>query len=83
MHLVQVSGEILNSTLINNPDIDWVPQQWEESVNSMLDNAYLYGRTAISDGVRALFYQLTNSMNYEENNAYLIRVFLHQLFIMN
>lgn len=46
-----MSGEILNSTLINNPDIDWVPQQWEESVNSVLDNAYTYGRAAISDGV--------------------------------
>ncbi|OXU30627.1 hypothetical protein TSAR_003641 [Trichomalopsis sarcophagae] len=54
MHLVQVSGEILNSTLMNNPDIDWVPQQWQDSVNSVLDNAYTYGRTAISDGVRKL-----------------------------
>jgi len=36
---------------MNNPDIDWVPEKWEESVNSILDNAYTYGRTAISDGV--------------------------------
>jgi len=36
---------------MNNPDIDWVPEKWEESVNSVLDNAYTYGRTAISDGV--------------------------------
>lgn len=54
MHLIQVTGEILNSTLVNNPDIDWLPQQWEESVNSLLDNAYTYGRTAISDGVKGL-----------------------------
>lgn len=53
MHLVQISGEILNSTLMNHPDIDWVPQQWEDSVNSVLDNAYVYGRSAISDGVRS------------------------------
>lgn len=52
MHLVQVTGEILNSSLMNNPDIDWVPEKWEESVNSVLDNAYTYGRSAISDGVR-------------------------------
>ena len=51
MHLIQVTGEIVNSSLMNNPDIDWVPQQWEESVNSVLDNAYTYGRSAISDGV--------------------------------
>lgn len=54
MHLVQVTGEILNSTLVNNPDIDWVPEQWEDSVNSVLDNAYTYGRSAISDGVKNL-----------------------------
>lgn len=51
MHLIQVTGEVLNSSLVNNADIDWVPQQWEDSVNSVLDNAYTYGRGAISDGV--------------------------------
>ncbi|KAL0116415.1 hypothetical protein PUN28_009802 [Cardiocondyla obscurior] len=51
-HLVRVTGEILNSTLMNNPDIDWVPEKWEESVNSILDNAYTYGQSAISDAVR-------------------------------
>ncbi|XP_058792430.1 transmembrane protein 245 isoform X2 [Phymastichus coffea] len=52
MHIIQISGEILNSTLLNHRDIDWVPEQWEESVNSVLDNAYVYGRTAISDGIK-------------------------------
>jgi len=56
LHLVQVTGEILNSTLMNNPDIDWVPEKWEESVNSVLDNAYTYGRSAISDGVRFILF---------------------------
>lgn len=51
MHLIQVTGEVLNSSLVNNADIDWVPEQWEDSVNSVLDNAYTYGRSAISDGV--------------------------------
>ncbi|KAL6267048.1 hypothetical protein P5V15_000124 [Pogonomyrmex californicus] len=54
MHLIQVTGDILNSSLMNNPDIDWVPEKWEESVNSVLDNAYTYGRSAISDGIRGL-----------------------------
>ncbi|XP_051153874.1 transmembrane protein 245 isoform X2 [Leptopilina boulardi] len=54
IHLIQVTGEIVNSSLVNNPDIDWVPEQWEESVNSVLDNAYTYGRSAISDGVKSL-----------------------------
>lgn len=53
MHLIQITGEILNSSL-NNPDIDWLPEQWEDSVNSVLDNAYTYGRSAISDGIKSL-----------------------------
>ena len=53
-HLIQITGEILNSSLMNNSDIDWLPDQWEESVNSVLDNAYTYGRSAISDGVKGL-----------------------------
>ncbi|XP_014205966.1 transmembrane protein 245 isoform X2 [Copidosoma floridanum] len=54
VHLVKVSGEILNSTLMNNPDIDWVPQQLEESVNSVLDSIYMHGRSAISNGIEKL-----------------------------
>ncbi|XP_029659804.1 transmembrane protein 245 isoform X5 [Formica exsecta] len=61
LHLVQVTGEILNSSLMNNPDIDWVPEKWEESVNSVLDNAYTYGRSAISEGIRSLVKDLESS----------------------
>ncbi|XP_034941416.1 transmembrane protein 245 isoform X2 [Chelonus insularis] len=61
IHLIQVTGEILNSTLVNNPDIDWLPKQWEESVNSVLDNAYTYGRSAIADGVKKLVKDLEPS----------------------
>ncbi|GAB1868017.1 Transmembrane protein C9orf5 [Camponotus japonicus] len=61
LHLVQVTGEILNSSLMNNPDIDWVPEKWEESVNSVLDNAYTYGRSAISEGIRGLVKDLEPS----------------------
>lgn len=55
MHLIHITGEILNSSLMNNPDIDWLPEHWEDSVNSVLDNAYTYGRSAISDGVRYMY----------------------------
>lgn len=48
--MVGVTGEIVNS-FMNNSDIDWVPEQWEDSVNSVLDNAYTYGRSALSDFV--------------------------------
>lgn len=73
MHIVQMSGEILNSTLLNHPDIDWVPEHWEESINSVLDNAYVYGRTAISDGVSIFYFfmlihhclSLFNTLNHE------------------
>ncbi|KOC59715.1 Transmembrane protein 245 [Habropoda laboriosa] len=54
IHLIQITGEILNSSLMSNPDIDWLPDQWENSVNSVLDNAYTYGRSAISDGIKGI-----------------------------
>ncbi|XP_033299653.1 transmembrane protein 245 [Bombus bifarius] len=54
MHLIHITGEILNSSLMNNSDIDWLPEEWEDSVNSVLDNAYTYGRSAISDGIKGL-----------------------------
>ncbi|CAK9813950.1 Transmembrane protein 245 [Anthophora quadrimaculata] len=54
IHLIQITGEILNSSLMNNPDIDWLPDQWENSVNSVLDNAYTFGRSAISDGIKGI-----------------------------
>lgn len=50
--MIQVTGEIINSTLVHNPDIDWVPEQWEDSVNSVLDNAYTYGRSAIAHALK-------------------------------
>ncbi|XP_076284234.1 transmembrane protein 245 isoform X2 [Lasioglossum baleicum] len=58
IHLIQITGEILNSSLMSNPDIDWLPEQWEDSVNSVLDNAYTYGRSAISDGVKGMMKDL-------------------------
>ncbi|XP_008554511.1 transmembrane protein 245 [Microplitis demolitor] len=61
MHLIQITGEIINTTLVHNPDIDWVPEQWENSVNSVLDNAYTYGRSVIADGVKNLAKELEPS----------------------
>ena len=54
MHLIQVSGDILNSTLMNHPDLGWDPQHWEDSVNNMMESGYVYGREAIIDSVRHL-----------------------------
>ncbi|XP_034177149.1 transmembrane protein 245 isoform X2 [Osmia lignaria lignaria] len=61
IHLIQITGEILNSSLMNNPDIDWLPEHWEDSVNSVLDNAYTYGRSAISDGIKSLVKDLDSA----------------------
>ncbi|KAG5309294.1 TM245 protein, partial [Acromyrmex insinuator] len=71
LHLVQVTGEILNSTLMSNSDIDWVPEKWEESVNSVLDNVYTYGRSAISDGVRFTLFTFPLCMCANAKFAYL------------
>lgn len=58
MHLLQVAGQLLNTTVMNNPDIDWIPQSWEDSINNVLDDAYTHGRDFISKGVRLFILNL-------------------------
>ncbi|XP_076166414.1 transmembrane protein 245 isoform X2 [Ptiloglossa arizonensis] len=58
MYLIQITGEILDSSLMSDSGIDWLPDQWEDSINSVLNNIYTYGRSAISDGVKGLLKDL-------------------------
>ncbi|XP_063221270.1 transmembrane protein 245 [Bacillus rossius redtenbacheri] len=54
LHMVQVSASIVNSTLVHNEELmKLLPQGWEDTLDTMLDNAYLYGRDGISRVVRS------------------------------
>lgn len=50
--VVQLSGSLLNSTFVQNSELHaYLPEGWEEKLDSLIDNAYTYGREGISTGV--------------------------------
>ncbi|XP_075983150.1 transmembrane protein 245 isoform X2 [Anticarsia gemmatalis] len=47
--VVQLSGSLLNSTYVQNSELHaYLPEGWEEKLDSLIDNAYTYGREGIS-----------------------------------
>ncbi|PSN29582.1 hypothetical protein C0J52_27811 [Blattella germanica] len=54
IHMVYMGASVINSTVVRNSDmLGVVPEDWQEKMNSILDNAYLYGREGISKMVRS------------------------------
>ncbi|XP_045452915.1 transmembrane protein 245 [Melitaea cinxia] len=50
--VVQLSGSLLNSTFVQNSELHaYLPEGWEEKLDSLIDNAYTYGREGISTGI--------------------------------
>ncbi|XP_061384472.1 transmembrane protein 245 isoform X2 [Danaus plexippus] len=53
--VVQLSGSLLNSTFVQNSALHaYLPEGWEEKLDSLIDNAYTYGREGISTGVKSI-----------------------------
>ncbi|XP_026314827.1 transmembrane protein 245 isoform X2 [Hyposmocoma kahamanoa] len=53
--VVQLSGSLLNSTFVQNSELHkYLPEGWEDKLDSLLDNAYTYGREGISKGVKSI-----------------------------
>jgi len=49
IHLVYMSASVINSTVVQNSDmLGVVPEDWQDKMNDILDNAYTYGREGIS-----------------------------------
>ncbi|XP_047512850.1 transmembrane protein 245 isoform X1 [Pieris napi] len=49
--VIQLSGSLLNSTFVQNSVIHaYLPEGWEDKLDSLIDNAYTYGREGISTG---------------------------------
>uniref|UniRef100_T1IVB2 Transmembrane protein 245 n=1 Tax=Strigamia maritima TaxID=126957 RepID=T1IVB2_STRMM len=45
MHLVQITSNLINRTVVNNPQLQaLLPNDLTEAVDSMFDNVYIYGR---------------------------------------
>lgn len=49
IHLVYMGASVINSTVVQNSDmLGVVPEDWQDTMNGILDNAYTYGREGIS-----------------------------------
>jgi hypothetical protein len=49
IHLVYMGASVINSTVVQNSDmLGVVPEDWQDTMNGILDNAYMYGREGIS-----------------------------------
>lgn len=47
--LIQMTSNLINQTVVHNPELrQLLPPTFEETVESILDNAYMYGREGIS-----------------------------------
>lgn len=53
--LVQITSNVINQTIVHNPELrQLLPPTFDDTVDSLLDNAYLYGREGISKAVKSL-----------------------------
>ena len=62
MQLVSVGSQILNQTVVSNPQfIALLPDDMGDTLNSALDNAYLYGRDWIAKQVRRFIFGISRN----------------------
>lgn len=60
--LVQISSNIINQTVVHNPELrQLLPDTFDDTLDSILDNAYLYGREGISKAVKGLMTDVDSS----------------------
>lgn len=54
--LVQMTSNLINQTVVHNPELrQLLPPAFDDTVDSILDNAYQYGREGISKVVSLRF----------------------------
>lgn len=54
INLVQIMGNAINNTLVKNSQLsELFPKDWEKQVDTLVDNAYVYGREGISKLVKS------------------------------
>nr|XP_024215222.1 transmembrane protein 245 [Halyomorpha halys] len=54
VYLIQVGGDIINKTIISNPEVhQLLPDDWKSTTETALENAYIYAREFITKMVRS------------------------------
>lgn len=65
--LVQMTSNVINQTVVQNPELrQMLPPTWDETMDSLLDNAYQYGREGISKAVGTFIFTSLRE-NIKEN----------------
>ena len=60
--MIQVGTHIFNNTILNNSELrSYFPEDWQERVDSVLDDAYIYSRDYITQLVIIHSFFLINS----------------------
>lgn len=53
--LVQIAGNVINNTVVHNPELrQLLPPGFDDTIDSLIDNAYTYGREGISKTIRSM-----------------------------
>ncbi|XP_044728821.1 transmembrane protein 245 [Chrysoperla carnea] len=53
--LVQIAGNVINNTVVHNPELrQLLPPGIDDTIDSLIDNAYTYGREGISKTIRSM-----------------------------
>ncbi|CAH0550108.1 unnamed protein product [Brassicogethes aeneus] len=53
--MVQMTSNVINQTVVHNPELRQIlPPAWDDTMDSILDNAYQYGREGISKTVKSM-----------------------------
>ncbi|KAK6635527.1 hypothetical protein RUM43_007574 [Polyplax serrata] len=55
IHLITVGAGIVNFTVVNNPEFhQLLPEDWTDKMESVINDAYIYGREGLSNQVSRL-----------------------------
>ncbi|KAL1501630.1 hypothetical protein ABEB36_006926 [Hypothenemus hampei] len=65
--LVQMTSNVINQTVVQNPELrQLLPPTWDDTMDSLLDNAYQYGREGISKAVKSILSDTADSAQSEK-----------------
>lgn len=85
LYIMQVSGSIINQTVVHNPELtQMLPEGWEHKFDSVLNNTYTYGRQGLSNLVRKMLSEVNEDKAAElEKRALELWDRIYQAWMMN
>ncbi|XP_018335712.1 transmembrane protein 245 isoform X2 [Agrilus planipennis] len=70
--LVKMTSNVINQTVVHNPELQQLlPPSFDETVDSILDNAYQYGREGLSKAVKGMMADVDSAKSAKLENQVL------------